>query len=125
MGSGPVVGPRGGVQAVADGRPHQFVIRRVVLDLVDPVAVAVMGVQDRHVAVGQVAPALRGGTAGQRAEFGDLVHTPSPALADEGLHQHRRGRGIVVEQRGYLVGHDVRIRHSLNRYTFSAIAQDM
>ena len=44
MGAGTVVGPRGGVQSVGDGRAHQLVIGRVVLDLVDAVAVAVVGV---------------------------------------------------------------------------------
>jgi hypothetical protein len=54
-----VVGPRRGVQAVADRDRHQLVVGRVVLDLVDAVAVAVVGAQDRLVAVGELAPALR------------------------------------------------------------------
>ena len=38
---------------------HQLVVGGVVLDLVDAVAVAVVGVQDRLVAVGELTPALR------------------------------------------------------------------
>ena len=77
MGARPVVGPRCGVQAVADRDRHQFVVGGVVFDLVDAVAVAVVGVQDRLVAVGQLAPALRLRAAGERAEFGDLVERPT------------------------------------------------
>ena len=78
MGARAVVGPRRGVQAVADGDRHQLVVGGVVFDLVDAVAVAVVGVQDRLVAVGQFAPALRLRAARQRAEFGDLVEAPLP-----------------------------------------------
>ena len=55
----PVVGPRRGVHAVTDGRAHQFVVGGVVFDLVDAVAVAVVGVQDGLIAVGELTPALR------------------------------------------------------------------
>ena len=112
MGAGPVVGPRRGVQAVADRDAHQLVVGGVVLDLVDAMAVAVVGVQDRPVAVGQLAPALRLRRAGQRAEFGDLVEAPLAALADQRLDEHRRGGRVVVLQRRDLVGDDVRIGHA-------------
>ena len=59
MRAGAVVGPRRGVQAVTDRDRHEFVVGGVVFDLVDAVAVAVVGAQDRLVAVGQLAPALR------------------------------------------------------------------
>ena len=81
----PVVGPRSGVQAVADRHPHQLVIGGVVFDLVDPVAVAVVGVQDRLVSVGQLAPALRLRATGECAELGDLVDAPFATLADQRL----------------------------------------
>ena len=61
-----------------DGRTHQFVISRVVLDLVDPMSVTVMGVQDRAISIGQVAPFLRLGGARDRSELGDLVRLPIP-----------------------------------------------
>ena len=77
-----VVGPRGGVQAVADRHRHQLVVGGVVLDLVDAVAVAVVGAQHRLVAIGELTPALRLRAARQRAEFGDLVEAPLAALAD-------------------------------------------
>ena len=89
VGTGPVVRPRGGVQAVADGDRHQLVVGGVVLDLVDAVAVAVVGVQDWLVAVGEFAPALRLRAAGERPEFGDLVEAPFAALADQRLGQYR------------------------------------
>ena len=96
MGARPVVGPRRGVQAVADRHRHQLVVGGVVLDLVDTIAVAVVGVQDRLVAVGQLAPALRLSAAGKRAKVGDLVEAPLPAFADQRLGQHRRRRRVVV-----------------------------
>ena len=87
--AGAVVCPRRGVQAVADRDLHQLVVRGVVLDLVDAVAVAVVGAQDRLVAVGELAPALRLPAAGERPEFGDLVEAPLAALADQRLGQYR------------------------------------
>ena len=115
---GAVVGPRRGVQAVADRDLHQLVVGGVVLDLVDAVAVAVVGAQDRLVAVGQLAPALRLRAAGERPEFGDLVEAPLPALADQRLGQDRRGGRVVVLQLRDLVGDDMRIWHGLD-ITFS------
>ncbi len=89
VGPGSFVGPRRGVQSVGDRGAHQFVIGRVIFDLVDAMAVAVVSVQDRHIPVREVPPALRSGTAGDGAQFGDLVDPPLTALPDQGLHQHR------------------------------------
>ena len=89
MRAGPVVGPRRGVQAMADRHFHQLVVGGVVFDFVDAVPIAVVGVQDRLVAIGQLAPALCLPAAGQRAELGDLVEAPLPAFADQRLGQHR------------------------------------
>ena len=85
----PIVGPWRGVQAMADRDFHQLVVRGVVFDFVDAVAVAVVGVQDRLVAIGQLAPALRLPAARQRAELGDLVEAPLPAFADQRVGQDR------------------------------------
>ena len=110
--AGPVVGPRRRVQAVADGDAHQLVVGRVVLDLVDAVAGAVVCAQDRTMAIGELAPPLRLLRAGQRAELGDLVEAPLPALADQRLDQHRRGGGVVILERRSLVGDDVCVGHT-------------
>ena len=77
------------MQPVGDGRAHQFVVGRVVLDLVDAIAVPVVGMQHRTVAVGKIAPALSGDPAGQRTEFGDLLKAPTPALANQCFDEHR------------------------------------
>ena len=94
------------------GDLHQLVVGGVVLHLVDAMAVAVVGVQDRLIAVGQLTPALRLGAAGERAEFDDLVEAPLAALADQRLGEYRRRRGVVVLQRWDLVGDDVRVWHA-------------
>ena len=111
MGARPVIDPRCRVQAVCDRHPHQLVVGRVVLDLVDPVSVAVVGVQHRTVTVGQFTPALRRGATRDRTQFGDLVDAPLTALTNEGLHQSRRGGGVVIDERRDLIGDDVGIRH--------------
>ena len=87
--AGAVVCPRRGMQPVADRDLHQLVVGRVVLDFVDAVAVAVVGAQDRLVAVGELTPALRLRAAGERPEFGYLVEAPLAALADQRLGQYR------------------------------------
>ncbi len=109
---GPIVGPRGGVQSVADRHRHQLVVGGVVFDLVDAVAVAVVGVQDWLVSVGQLAPALRLRATGECAELSDLVEAPLPTLPDERLGQHGRRRGVEVLQLRDLIGDDVRIGHA-------------
>lgn len=96
----PLVGPGRGVHAVFDRRAHQLVVRRVVFDLVDPVTVAVVGVQDGPVAIGELAPALRLAAGRQGADLVHLVQAPLPSLANQGLDEHRRGGGVVVFQGG-------------------------
>ena len=105
----PVVGPRRGVQAVLDRGAHQLVVGGVVLDLVDTVAVAIVGVQYGPVAVGQLAPPLRLRRAGYRADRGHLVEAPLPAFADQRLDEYRRGCRVVLLQRRDLVGDDMSI----------------
>ena len=89
MGSRPVVGPGCGVQSVADRDAHEFVVSRVVLDLIDAMPVTVMGMQHRPVAIGEITPPLGGSSAGDRPELADLVEAPLSALADERLDEHR------------------------------------
>ncbi len=74
-----LVSPGGGVQPVLDGCAQQLVVAGVVVDLVDPVAVAVVGMQHRRVAVGFVAPALRLGASGEPTERAELVRCALPA----------------------------------------------
>ena len=50
------IGPGQGVQPVLLRNGHQVVVRGVVFDLVDPVAIAIVGVQPRGIPVGLAAP---------------------------------------------------------------------
>ena len=68
--------------------------RRVELDLVDPVAVAVVGAQDRLVALGPAAVLERLGAAGGGARLPGAVDAPAAALALERLAQ----REVELEQ---------------------------
>ena len=102
------------MQAVADRRAHQLVVGGVVFHLVDAVAVAVVGVQDGPVAVGELTPALGFAAAGDRAELVHLVQAPLAALADQRLDEHRGRRGVVVLQGRNLVGDDMRVWHAAN-----------
>jgi hypothetical protein len=125
VGAGPVVGPRRGVQAVADGDAHQRVVGGVVLDLVDAVADTVVGVQHRAVAVGEFTPALGLRAARERPELGDLVEAPPPALADQRFGEHRRGRRVVVLEQRDLVGDGVRVGHTRSVTPQTTAAQDL
>ena len=87
MCAGAVVGPWCPVQASTHRDRHEFVVRGVVLDLVDAVSVAVVSAQDRLIAVGQLTPALRLGAAGAGAQLGDFVDTPLAAFADQRLDE--------------------------------------
>ena len=111
MRAGAVVCPRCGVQAVTDRDRHQFVVGRVVLDLVDAVPGPVVRVQHRPVAVGEFTPALRLRASGEGTQLGDLVEPPPATLADQRLGEDRRGRGVVILQRWNLIGDDVRVCH--------------
>jgi len=90
---------------------HEVVVGGVVFDLVDAVPVPVVRVQDRDVAVRELTPALRDPAAAERTDLVDLVDTPLPAFADEGLGERREGGGVVVLQRRDLIGHDMGIGH--------------
>ena len=85
--------------------PHQLVPGGVELDLVDAVAVAVVGAQLRRVLVGLRAPAsMRRAAAGDRADRGDPLLGPVGALAPHRLDQRPVGlEDVVVDQRRRLV----------------------
>ncbi|CAM5239477.1 hypothetical protein SBADM41S_06781 [Streptomyces badius] len=83
-------------------------IRRVELDLVDPVAEAVVGAQLRLVPVGLVGPVLRLLAAGIPPETVQLLQMPCGALAAYPFEEHRVVGGVVPGERWRLIGHLVR-----------------
>ncbi len=109
--AGPVVPPGGGVQAVPDGGAHQLVPVRVELDLVDPVAEAVVGAQHRRILVGQPPPlgGLLG--AGQPAEGAQFGLGPAGAGPVQGSEQRGVGGGVVPVRGRGLVGDLMRRCH--------------
>jgi hypothetical protein len=96
------------VQAVFDRDGHELVVDGVVLDLVDAVAVAVVGAQDGWVRVGEPAPLLGLLAAGQPAERVDLVDRPGGAVPGQRLEQRRIVTHVVADEWGNLVRHRVR-----------------
>ena len=82
------------MQLVLDRDPHQLVVRGVVLDRVDAVAEAVVGVQHRRVLVGGEAPADALGGAGQLAELVQLLRRPS---SRRGARYRLGERGVGAE----------------------------
>ena len=82
--SGAVVPPRGGVQPAGHRDPHQLVPGRVELDLVDAMAVAVMGPQSRRVLVREPPVLLGLLTPGQPPEPADFLQRPPGALPVQG-----------------------------------------
>ena len=100
-----VAGPRRPVEAEARRVLHERVVGRVVLDLVDAVAEAVVRVQPRHVALGEVAPAqclTRTGERTDLVEFGERLARIRPF---ERFAQHGVGPRVVVLERRGLVEH--------------------
>ena len=95
--------PRQRVQFPLHAQRHQFVPGRVELDLVQAVAIAVVGAQDRLVLIGQHAPAQRLG-ARQPPECDRAIVRPGATLALERLDQRRvRREDVPVLQRRGLV----------------------
>ena len=81
-------------------RVHQLVPGRMELDLVDALAVAVVGAQHRRVCVRQPAPFERL-AAGERRGPPDAFLRPSRALAPEAVLERGIGRErVVVDERG-------------------------
>ena len=86
--------PGQAVDLALDRAAQQPVPGRVELDLVDPVAVAVVGAQDRLVALGAPAVLARLDAPGDRAGLAGAVDAPAAALALERLLQ----RQVDLEQ---------------------------
>src|SRR5271166_4054038 len=76
-------------------------------------AVGIVGVQDRPVAVRELTPPDRLTRAGQRANLVHLIQAPLPAFADQCLDEHRRGCRVVVLQNWNLIGDDMGIWHGV------------
>ena len=104
VGAGSRLAPRQRVDFALDTQAQHPVHRRVVVDLVDAVAVAVVRLEHRDVALGAlgVSERLRGGDHG--AEIADPVKAPLAALANQRLAQRRVGlERVVVDERRRLV----------------------
>ncbi len=105
VGARPRVAPRRRVQPLRDPQPQQLVPGRVELDLVDPVAEAVVSAQLRRVLVRLRAAADHVRAAADRAQLAGLVLGPVAALAAQRLDQHRVPlEDVVALQRRRLVG---------------------
>ncbi len=106
LGTRPRIGPGRGMQAFPRRHVHQLVIGRMVIDLVHPVAVAVVGLELRLVGVGLVAPLDHLRAGGLETVAVQLLDAALAAFA-----QHRvveRGvapEGVVILQRRGLVEH--------------------
>ena len=93
---------------------QQPVPARVVVDLVDPVAVAVVRAQPGRVALGAAAVLLRLGRAGDDAAVAHAVDRPAGALALQPLGEREVGAEEVdVLERGRLVDDVVRGDHGV------------
>ena len=90
---------------MADAEAHQLVPGGVELDLVDPVAVAIVGAELRRVLVRLPAQLDHVGASGDLAGLGDPLLGPAGALPAHGLGHHPvRLEDVVVHQRRRLVG---------------------
>ena len=109
VGACPWLAPRQRVDLALDTQAQHPVHRRVVLDLIDAVAVAVVRLQHGDVALrapGMIERLCRGDG---RAEIADTLETPLAALADQRLAQRRVGfERVVADERRWLVEHLVR-----------------
>jgi hypothetical protein len=104
MGAGPGFVPGQGVQFVRHAEGHELVPGRVELDLVDPVAEAVVALEHGQVSVGQVAQLHDPGAAGLGAERLEPGFGPIGALAPGRFPQANVGlEEVDVDQRRRLV----------------------
>ena len=95
--------PRERVQPVPDGDPHQLVPRRMELDLVDPLAEAVVRPQLRRMLVREPPPLERLAVE-QRPERRTALGRPARAFALERLDERSiRREEVVTGERGRLV----------------------
>lgn len=111
VGVGGGVAPRPSRETERDRRAHELVPRRVVLDLVDAVAVAVVGVEDRRVLARQAHKLLDAGRSDEPAQLAHLRLRFSCTLAAQRLEQRRVVGGVVVDEGWDLVEDLVRLAH--------------
>ena len=110
MGAGLGVAPRQPVALALDRLAQQPVPGGVEVDLVDAVAVAVVGAQDRLVALAALRVVARLGGTGHFAAVAQAVDAPAAALALEGLAERGvGGEAVVGNQRRGLVRHLMRV----------------
>ena len=110
VGAGLRVGPRRRVQSVADRHRHQLVVRRVVADDIDAVAVAVVGAQNRRILVRPPAELLRLLRSCPAAELVQLVTAPTATFPFDAFDQRRVApEPVVPDERRSLVDDLVRI----------------
>ncbi len=103
--------PRQRVDLALDTQSQHPVHRRVVVDLIDAVAVTVVRLQDGDVALRALGVIERLGGCDHATEIAHPVKTPFAALAQERLAQRRVGlEGVVVDERRRLVENLVRGR---------------
>jgi hypothetical protein len=106
MRAGLALAPRQRVQAVRERGAHELVVGRVVVDLVDAVAEAVVRAQDRRVLVGTHAVGEHVGIAGQPPDGVGAVLGEAAALATEPLDERAvLAVGIEPLERRNLVLH--------------------
>ena len=112
MGARLGVAPRQAVALALDRLAQQPVPGGVELDAVDPVAIAVVGAQDRLVGLRALGVGARLGAAGELAGVAQAVDAPAAALALDCLLQRqvrledvlrRQGRRLVA----HLVGGEI------------------
>src|SRR5690242_13108740 len=93
-------------------------------DLVDPIAVTIMGPQFRFVPVGLLGPPLRGFAARLAPEPPNVLLGPARPLADQPLQQRCVFGGVVRRERRRLVRHLVgeRLRWCESRDHVTSVA---
>jgi len=103
------IGPRRRMRAVADGRRDHAMVRRVVLDLVEPVPPPVERVGDGGMLVGELRVPLELLAADEGPHLVQRVVRPCAAERGDGFSQRRVQRILVdVHAPVRLVVHDVR-----------------
>ena len=107
------IDPRRGVQSGADRDPHQLVVLRQILDLVDAVAVPIVRAEYRWVLVREATPQLRLVAVRTRAECAYVPFGRAGTLAMQTLQQRRESGDVATGERWHLVADVVR-RHTEN-----------
>ncbi len=95
---------RQGVDPVGDRASQKRVVGGMELDLVDPIAPPIVGLQDRRAGVGEPREFLRLGARDLRAEGDQAVLRPVPSVSHDSLAQRLvRLVGVEVLKRRNLV----------------------